>query len=433
MSGFFNNILDYFAVRYNNGNTYYQFGSQNSSFGDDSRLNIALNSSVVLPILNNIGEYLSKAEFYIETKKGDKIYDHPVISLINDPNPWQSKQDFLKEHIIFKKALGGNVVHSKVLGAANAGDINKTKYIYNLNINKLECEKEFFLKLSLFKDNPKELMKQDLIYDFGKGGKKKISFRELILFYDVTNGLTEEFIEETPSVMDAIYKKVVNVSLTDQSKNITILSNGREIISSNEPMTNNNAVGFDNLDPDEKKDIQKKVGGRGQFGMAFGQGKTITANVKWESMHINAKDLHLNEFQQQDSLAILNAFNYPTELHPLTNDKSLFGDDKKQAIRGLIETVIQHEADDIVNTFQSYFDIKEGTLKASFMHLPSMQSIGLEKNKALSEQIKNLKDLLMLGVNPDEAKVAVGLTDLGKLDVEMMVRLNTRGNGEDNK
>ena len=433
MSGFFNNILNYFAVRHTNGSVFYQFGNQNSNFEGGSRLEMAMNSSVVLPVLNNIGEYLSKAEFYIEAKNGDKISDHPIIDRINNPNPFQSKQDFLKEHIIFKKALGSNIMHAKVNGAANSGDVEKVKHIYNLNINNLEYDEDFYLKLSLFKDNPEELFKKDLKYTFEKGKTKNISLRELILFYDITNGLTEEFLEYTPSILDSIYKKVVNVGLADESKNITILSNGREIISSNEPMANNNAVGFDNLDPKEKSDIQRKMGGRGKFGMSFGQDKTITANVKHQSMHINAGDLKLNEYQQQDSLAILNAFNYPSELHPLTSDKSLFGDDKKSAIRGLIETVIQHEADDITNTFQSYFDIKEGTLKASFTHLPSMQAIELERNKSLAEQIKNLKELLMLGVSPDNAKKIVGLTDLGDLDMEMMTKLNTKQNGEANQ
>ena len=94
-------------VRYSDGSHYYQILQNNTSYinGKD-KLQLAIDHSTLASVIAIRADYLSKARFYVEGDNGKKDFNYPSLEWLNNPNPHQSKEDFLIQFEWFMCAYG---------------------------------------------------------------------------------------------------------------------------------------------------------------------------------------------------------------------------------------------------------------------------------------------------------------------------------------
>ncbi len=280
----------------------------------------------------------------------------------------------------------------------------EAKHIYNLNPANVEYNDKFATRL-LFGADAKKLKKQQFKYNENEQ-EKTFEISKVIPFFDIANGLSEDFLLKAPSRLDAIAYPIKNMEVAAQAKQRAIRKAGRFIVTGENPGSMVNT----GLGRNEKEDMEKKLG---SYGLANPNDDIIVStakDIKPHSLHTPMKQLGLDDGYVQDSRIIRNHFGIPKELYPLGDGGGTY-ENQKEAYINLVQSVVKTEADDLANTYKSFFDIKE-TITASFDHLPEMQHIeNLKADKALklSAAIRNINGtgiteeqlFELVGINPE--------------------------------
>jgi phage portal protein BeeE len=97
--------LGFTATRNTDGPIYYTIGHQTSSIDGFDNKKAALYNPILLGLIDRIALYVAQTDFFIGESDSRKKND-PLINLINNPNEYQSKQDFLKEYV-FQRIVRG--------------------------------------------------------------------------------------------------------------------------------------------------------------------------------------------------------------------------------------------------------------------------------------------------------------------------------------
>ena len=94
-------------VKGRDGSNWYSISNNNATYlnGQD-KLQLALNHPVLAAAISIRADYLSKVRFYVEESDGTKNFDDPSLDFINNPNPHQSKEDFLIQYEWFLCSYG---------------------------------------------------------------------------------------------------------------------------------------------------------------------------------------------------------------------------------------------------------------------------------------------------------------------------------------
>lgn len=381
--------------RMTNGSTWY---SGNASADWDSlseKLKYGYTHPVLLPILQLLSHYVSKAEFSIKKADGTLETDHDLIRLLNNPNHYQSKQDLLAQFVWLKYCLGYNYL----MPVAPVGfhDVKSTTAIYNLNASLIQFPKDFKTPF-VFKPNEAEGIKNtELVYD-KEGINLKVKTQHIIPFFDLPNGVANNNLLTAPSRLDALQKPLSNIAKAFEAKNIILQSNGKELFTN---QTSGNAQTMPLTDP-EKKEINNKFNNSFGLGLKRSRSVVTNANIKWQSLHINLADLGLDESVIKDAKLLLNAFNIPAELISYDGKGAKY-ENQVQATIAFIQTVIQDIVDDIANSITSYYKLEGEELVATFNHLPIMQVVENNKATAMKKKAEALKALLDAGVEEADA------------------------------
>lgn len=401
----FNGLMPRYE-RLRNGSHRYTYVDANPTWDSLSdKLKCGSENPVLLPILQLISHYLTKVEFQVKNKTTGKIEtDHPLINLLNNPNFYQSKQDFLRQYIWLKYCIGYSYMYPISPVAFNeAEDIEA---LYNLDTSLVTFPKGFKTSF-VFEDSDITKLKDTMFKYDPKGQNLNISIKDIIPFYDLPNGISNSNLLTADSRLDALKKPLTNISRAFDAKNIAIKSNGKEMFSNKSGST----VASMPLGDEEKKDIQDLT--NEGYGLASNRSRSIITNadIQWKSLHIDLKELGLDDSVVKDAQMCVSAFNVPKELISYDGKGAKY-ENQVQATIGFIQGLIQDEADDICNSFSGRYDLKEYELIGSFDHLPIMQVVKNNKMKSIGVQADTLKKLLDTGADPEEAKVIVGFDKL---------------------
>jgi phage portal protein BeeE len=385
--------------------TYRDIGYKSATLDGFNNRTAALRNPITMGLIDRMGMYFSQTDFYLGDEE-NKSYNDPLIELINDPNNYQSKQDFLKEYI-FQRIINGYVFVAPISPDGFERKIERVDSLYNLNAEYIQFNTNTYKTKLLSRVEAEE---QNILfkYDNGNGivGIREFNAKDIIPFFDVANGLNEDFLLNSPSKMDAILQASVNVIKAFEAQNIVIKSNGREMFFSAEK-----SDGFKIKQPisnDDKNEIQRK---NRSYGMQHGQNRSmfLRGETGWKSLHINAKDLNLKESIEVCASAIAAAFNVPKDIVGFTDTPKY--ENRKEGEIALIQTVIEPIAADFCNSLNSYFGYKNNPLKYSLDHLAPMQHMELVKaNKAMSLSTA-FRNFTQAGVSPEQ--VMQLFSDLG--------------------
>ena len=162
----------------------------------------------------------------------------------------------------------------------------------------------------------------------------------------------------------------------------------------------------------DQKDIDEVQRASRNYGMQHGKNRSMFFNNEngWKSLHINMKDLGLDEVLKTCSAAIATSFNVPKDLIPVF-DNSTFTN-KKEASIELIQNVIEPIAADFAKTWTSSFPYQNKKVCYSVDHLAPMQYIeDLKTDKAvkLSAAYRNFTQAGMTPEQTNELFESLGI------------------------
>jgi len=202
--------------------------------------------------------------------------------------------------------------------------------------------------------------------------ERLIELRDIIPFYDVTNGLdcTDQAAITGKSKIDAVIKHISNVGLVGDAENVIIQSNGREGFSSEGKGSNLGASVP--LDADDKNQIENRLISNYGFGAGKRRGIATQSPINWQSFHIKHSDLGFENSIATNATLIREIFSVPNELYSAHKTGATF-ENQKEALIGFIQNVMQPVADDLANSWTSYFDLEDTPIKVTFKNMPVMQ------------------------------------------------------------
>lgn len=370
-------IRNWTYTRMTNGQVWYQIGSGDDSWELGNKVDALLKNPVTFTCVDLLAGLFSQFQPLIN---GEEKPDHPVVKLVNNPNPLQSKRDFLKEYIFFKQAEGWVYQYP----VKRVGFDYET--IFNLNPTRVSYDKDFPTRLVFGKDY-KDLTKKQFKYEESQQ-KKLFNIDQVIPFFDIANGLSDDFLLKSPSRLKAVQKNIRNINAALDAKYKGINKVGRYIVSGSQK---GQAISRP-FDPKEKADIENSFG---KYGMNGKNGDIIATNtmVDVHALSVALKQLGLGESVMEDAMMIINVFRTPAELFILSLTGSTF-ENQKTAIVRYIQSVVQEHIDDFCNSYNSFFELGEKErLTGTLDHLSVMQYIEeMKADKALklSTAIRNL-------------------------------------------
>lgn len=390
--------------RNRDGSAFYSLLKNDPEWGLGDYLQCVMSNPVLFRCIDVIADIVSQAEFKVE----DDNENDPLLRLLNNPNEYQSKQDFLKEFIFYKLAYG--YVYQMPLGAVGmTNNVERVDSLYNLNTCKIEIHKEFATRLQMRADTRATKQKQ---FKYCEDHiKTMFAYSEVIPFFDTPNGLGHDFMYSAPSRLTSIHKPIKNIDKALHAENVAIGQAGTWIVSGSSKGADSGMLR--GLKGKEKENIERRLSFDTGLGNKRGNIVATETPVSAQSLHTAMNQLGVSESVMNNANLIMNTFGIPKEVYSLDKSGSTY-ENQKQAYINLIQNIIQPEVDDLCNSYQSFFNYDK-KITATFDHLAVMQHIEeLKADKALkiSQVYRNVSDpmiaesiLGIAGINLNEDEV----------------------------
>ena len=312
-------------VRGTGGETFYFKAGQGNADWDDmsDKIKVSYKNPILLPGIQLIADYFAAARF---TENGSD--NTPLIKLLNKPNIYQTKDDFLKQYIWYKYTCGFNYILPVHTGS-DINNISRVKNFNNLKPNLIEFDDKFKTLITLTGAEERAVMNQKFKYD-RENQNIDLAMKKILPFYDVANGL-EKNMFTAPSRIDSLKMPLTNITKAFSAKNIVIDSNGKDMIT-NKTVGN---IAKIPMKDGERSDIEKKMAV--DYGLGRGKKRTIITNsaLEWQSLHIKLKELGLDESVISDAMIVVANLGIPPELFSLNGSSSTF-ENQSKAVNSLI-------------------------------------------------------------------------------------------------
>lgn len=338
----------------------YERNSLQASWSNDANLKIALANPVLSTLINIRADYLSQFNFFEVDDKGEKIENSDFNTLIKNPNPYQSKEDFIKE--LEWLLICSGWCYQLPYGATGLS----TSYMYNLSPANITFNKQLKRSIIQKSSDVKELGKHSFTYK-DLDTDLPLNLKDVIPFYDMANGLTGNPLT-SPSRVNSISKQAQNISLAADAQNIMEKQIGREMVYK-EQQSNQMSNAMPLADGD-KKDMESKFQ---NYGAGTGKNRTVILNKEmgWKSMHIPHGDLGFEEIISLNANLIGQALQVPNSVYKAYMQGDTF-ENQNQGLLGFLQGTMQARADNLARSWGAFFGIK---IKASCEHLPVMAQI----------------------------------------------------------
>jgi hypothetical protein len=352
-----------------------------------SNLAMAQNHPILTPAMLFDSKIFSQATFEIYDKETKSVVkDHKLLSLLNNPNHYQTTIDLLETLRFMMIAQGQSVAYLKrVPGGLSYNSI------YILNPDLIKWPDCYTTKMSsralLDKSNGK------IVYD-ENGENIQIYLKDLLFFYDSPNGLDKKNSYKNKSRLDGLKQTLINTHDSLLAKNIILKTNGKELITGKS--------GSFPLDPEEKERIENLY--QANYGLSKTRKRAIItrADVSHKSLHIALRDLGLDESVKVDGNLIYTALHIPKDILSLEAKKTTYNNFKESMV-SFIQNEMQGSMDAVTAVFQKLITEPNLVLRANYNHLPVMQFVLLEKYKMIKLRVDALASARKAGLPDEEA------------------------------
>ena len=408
-------------TRNTDGSIYYSVGGNQykwCDYNNATNLEIAQNHPILTPAILFVAKLFSQAEFKIVNKRTKKEVDkHWILDLLNKPNSYQTKSDFLESSLFMQIAQGRSVCYLKKPIGLEQGET-----IYVLDSDKIKFPKEY---CSSFYASKYDTPNQNIVVTYDEQGENlRIPLKDLVFFYDLPNAMHKNFYEVN-SRLDGLRQTLINTVDSLIAKNIILKTNGKEMISSggNEHLP---------LVGEDKKSAEELLQNNYGLGWNRKRGIVTKANLNYQSMHIALRDLGLDESVKVDGNLIYTALHIPKDILSLEAKKTTYNNFKESMV-----SYVQNEMQSTLNSFVAVLQqlIKEPNLQlvGTFENLPIMQHILKEKFEAHRLKAVALQEYLKAGFPTKIALDMLGFDKNIELDTSRLDQNQNNGTEENNQ
>ena len=400
--GFFSSLYQKMV----NGDDYYFVDQyQDDRFGlTGDNLHIAQNHPILTPALLFTSKIFSQAKFYIKNERtGEIVKDHKYLKLLNDPNFYQTRIDFLETLHFMMIAQGYSVIYKKKLTGVAWIDS-----LYILNPSLIEWPLQYKSSLG----SRRSIENSNIVIKYDRNGENlDIKLKDLLFLYDSPNALNKNNVFKVKSRIEGLKQTLENTTDGLIAKNIVIRTNGKELISAK------SSAGAVPLNPDEKERLENIY--QADYGLSKNRKRAIItrSDVTHKSLHIALRDLGLDESTKVDGNLIYTALHIPKDILSLEAKKTTYNNFKESMV-SFIQNEMQGTGDYVADVFNRDLNKTEPNLKiyCSYDHLPVMQYILLERYKVVQARVQALKEAREAGLPDVESLELVGMDKNIKLN-----------------
>ena len=381
----------------------------NDNASDLEKLNTVLTSPAMLKVISLQCDLFSLGKIYVYN--GDvELQDDPVLNLFDNPNPVQSRSQWLWD-MMFWTMLGTAYCY------ADSDLPMEGNKLYFLDPSKMEFPKEMDLmkdKLILSKKTVSDIGKMLIKYKFDDGTYKMIPYERITPVHYLSNGTGNWF--KSNSRLDALYKIISNSDAALDAKNINVRFSGKYIVAGTQDP---NDITKTPMGEDEKRDIETKINGKKQvYGM-----KSI---IEIKRFVDNMAALELGKAYLEDYFLIGSMYGIPRDVLESYNSSTYENQEKATAKH--ISYTLQPKGDDFMDSLSRRFGFTEQgkELEISWDHLPFMQVMESERAKSQKTKIDTFCLLLDQGVDLDEVNEYLDLNfKTGKANAKPTTSITT--------
>lgn len=323
----------------------------------------------------------------VNLKTGERIEDKDLSKLIQNPNPYQSLNDFLRQYKVQEQVYGNQFMYSN-----RASMIGYPVALHNISPRYIKPN----LSGKIFDQTSIGDIILDYKYDDGSGSTKTYKTEEIL--WSRINDLDHPLKGRSP-----IVSLKYPLSNTEGAyKYLNIISNEKGAIGmlSND---SKDAMGAMPLTDEEKTNIERTY--RNKYGISEDQARMLItqASLKYTPMSYPTKDLLLLEQIDANQLTIISAFGLDANIFP--NKNSTYENVKHGMLISYQDTIIP-EADQFTQALSKFIGVKEGfRLEASYGHLAIMKENKLQGMAAIKAVIESLTQAVQSGfMSGDQAE-----------------------------
>jgi len=342
-----------------------------------------------------------------DTELENPILDDDGLRLLNNPNPLQSREDFLWQYMFYKEVFSNNFIY------ANRGSIlAQPKVLWHLpsDLMKIKLTGKIFDQYEL-----EGIIKNFLLCYMGL--EKPYAVKDII--YHATNfSLTEGM---GLSKIPGLNYPISNIMASLKSRNIIMSKKGMIGIMSNEGK--NTMGGVAPLQAGEQERIEKAFAqDRGLYGDR--ENIIITqSSVRWNATSFPVRDLMLHESDEMDFQTICDRIDIDRRCFSGTKDATY--ENKAQAIKGTYQNSIQPCADSFANIMTKKLAPEGRKYILDYKWLPIMGEDELQEANEEKIETERLDILHKAGIISAEQYAELAGVDFGG---DGIIKLNSAKN-----
>ena len=342
-------------------------------------------------------DLFSLGEVKVLEKNDKPIEDDPFLTLIDKPNPFQTRSQFLWDYM-FWQMLGTAYCYCD-----SAIVDKKDNRLYFLDPSKIRWPKSLSDdkdKLIFSSKSAEDIKKNTaLIYQYDDNSTFKFGLDRLIISTDLTNGVGNWY--KGPSRIDALYKVITNSEEALNAKNINVRYSGKFMVAGTSDPNDTTRLPLGN---DEKQDIESKMNGSKQV-------HAMKSLIEIKRFVENMKVLELGDAFMEDYYIIGLEYGIPRDVLEASATGSTY-ENQEKARMAHISYCLQPKGNELMNSFERKFGYKEQgkNIVMDWSHLPLTAVFEEAKAKVKDANIKSFIQLINAGVPVEEANQYLGLT-----------------------
>lgn len=353
---------------------------------------VYLSSPHLRLVIERKADMFKNAKFKVNDAKGKEVLNHPILQLLNKPNPLQGKSDFLFQWSTFIDIYSNALIYKLKPISFSGG----AKVLWNLPMGDVKITPTG----KLFQQTKIEDIIEKYTLFFGQQNTQPVDYFPEDVIHATQGASNMYFVGESRILTLKI--PISNIDGSMKTRNCIIHDRGALGILSSESKDNAGAIP---LGEGERKRIETQM--KSNYGIGDDQMQTLITNasLKYTPMTYPTKDLMLFEEVEEDFQTICGEYGMSRDLFPSTKGATF--ENQEQALKSTYQNTIQPQANMFCDLMMNDDDIKlllkpGELLVADYSWLPCMKEDELKFAQAEFQKAQSIS--LMYHDNIIDAK-----------------------------
>ena len=350
---------------------------------------VYVGNPVLRAVIDKKAEMFKNMEICLKDKNGKDVEEHPVLTLLKNPNPLQSQEQFFQQLSIYIDIYTHAFIY-KLQPAIKFDPLSPPNVLWNLPPGMMEIDRTG----KLWQQSTVEgIIKGYKIHD---GSNMTFTPAEII---NITSQNGQAYLTGESKLL-SLRMAISNIDSALKTRNVIINDRGALGILSSSSKDSDGAIP---LDSKERERIEKAY--REKYGIGDDKMKLIITNsdLKWQPMSYPTKDLMLFEEIEDDINLICGAFGVARDCFPSTKGATF--ENQREAYKQTYQNTIQPEADWIMRILSSQFGLTQQGMKleAEYDWLPIMKDDELKEGQAEEAEQAAISTQIQYVINLNDA------------------------------